>query len=115
MGRILLAALTALALASCSATSTQTAATVATAVASSIAPACATASQTLGVAQGTVKGGALNTVNSIGTYVTAACATGEAMAAIATNPDTVAWLGQLNAGLGALVQAAKAPSSAPAS
>lgn len=72
-----------------------------------VTTACNIAGQASAIAQNTVKGGALNTVNNIGAYVSAACGTASAIAAIANEPTTLAWLNQLTGGLGALTSAAK--------
>lgn len=71
---------------------------------------CPLVQQSAAIAGNTVKGGAANTVADISTYVTAACATQTAIAALAQNQGTVDWLNQLQGGLGALTAAAKAPS-----
>jgi len=76
-------------------------------VAADVATACSVASQAAGIAKGTVKGGALATVDNLTAYVTGACGTAEAVAAVAQQPGTVAWLNQIAGGLGALTQAAK--------
>lgn len=77
-------------------------------VAADATTACSVVLQNGKIAQAIVKGGALDTVNSIvNDYAIPACATESAIAAIAGNPGTVAWLNQLAGGLGALAQAAK--------
>lgn len=80
-------------------------------ISADVATACSVASQAAGIAKGTVKGGALNTVDNLSAYVSGACGTAEAIAAVASNAGTVAWLNQLAGGLGALTQAAKTPAA----
>jgi hypothetical protein len=76
--------------------------------------ACQEALASASLAQGSLKGGALNTANSIATYVTAGCAGEQAIAAIANDPSTLAWLGQLKGQLDALKATQAAAPNAPA-
>lgn len=63
--------------------------------AGAIQTACNDATAAASAAQSQLKGGALNTANSIAAYVSAACGTADAIAAVAQNPTTAEWLGTL--------------------
>ncbi len=99
----------ALALAACTAAEIQTGATA-------VELACQDAAAAGSQAQAAAKGGALNTVNGIvANYVTPACGTAEAIAAIAADPTTAEWLGSLSGQLTTLAgaQSASGAPSAP--
>lgn len=74
-----------------------------------LASACADAQIALATAQGTVKGGALSTVNSIGGYIQQGCGTAASAQKLASDPTSLQWLGQMIGVLNTL-----APASAPA-
>lgn len=78
-------------------------------VAQDVANACADAQSVLGSAQANLHGGALNTANSIGAYITAGCGTAESIAQIAQNSGTVEWLGQMVGQLSALITGSSSP------
>lgn len=73
--------------------------------ASAVQTACKDATAAAGTAQSQLKGGALDTANSIATYVTASCGTADAIAAVAQNPTTAEWLGTLTGQLQTLTAA----------
>jgi len=95
---IFLAAIIGLAAFRCTPAQIQTATTE---ISAGITAACGDATQTLAVAQTQAKGGALNTVNNLAPYVIGACATAQAVAALAQNSGTLQWLGQLTGMLSA--------------
>lgn len=70
--------------------------------ASAVQTACNDATAAASSAQVQLKGGARNTANTIASYVTAACGTADAVAAVAQNPTTAEWLGTLTGQLTAL-------------
>jgi len=72
-------------------------------VASDVANACTDAETIYQAASSQLHGGALNTANSIGTYITSACSTAQAIAQVAQNSGTVQWLGQMIGQLQALI------------
>lgn len=72
------------------------------AVPAELAAACATASSAAAIAQATVKGGAVNTVNNVAGYITAGCATGEAVASLAADPSSTDWVKGLTAQINAV-------------
>jgi len=92
-------------LASCSATQVASTQTALAAIPADLAAACATAQKASGIASATVKGGAANTVANITQYVTAGCATGEAIATLAADPTSTAWLNGMTATLTAATPA----------
>jgi hypothetical protein len=69
--------------------------------------ACITAIQASNTAAGLTKGGAANTVASINAYLVAGCATADAVAKLAADPTSVAWLNQQTGALQAIAAAAK--------
>ena len=84
-------------LAACSTAQLAQTQAVITAVPSDVAGACAVVNKNEGIAQGVLKGGAANTVASVTPYIDSVCATSEAMAAVANDPTTAAWIKGLNA------------------
>ena len=72
-------------------------------VAAASQAACTDATSVGAQAQAQAKGGALNTVNSIVGYVNSVCSSADKVAAAATNPSTVQWVGQLAGELQAIV------------
>lgn len=78
---------------------------------SDVIAACSDATAAAATAQAQLKGGALNTANATASYVTAACGTADAIAAVISNPTTAQWLGQLTQGLNDLVTGTKAAAS----
>lgn len=72
-----------------------TQAQVQTAVAD-VQAACVAANQALMLAQAIAHGGALQTVNDVGKYITASCSTADAVAVLAANPTSVQWLNTLS-------------------
>ena len=97
------AALAAAVLAACSSAQVQSSA-------AAVQTACTDAQAAAKTAQSQLAGGALNTANSVATYVTAACGTADAVAAVAANPTTAEWLGTLTGQLQALTAPAKSGS-----
>jgi hypothetical protein len=79
-------------LAGCGSDSLKTAQTVASLAVPAVQAACADAMGAAQVAGTTVKGGAANTVSQISTYVVAGCATAQAIAALARDSSSIAWL-----------------------
>lgn len=77
------------------ATTVQTAVTDTQTALADVQKACNVATTALSVAQAVLKGGALDTVNAVGAYVTASCSTASAIATLAANPTSVAWLNTL--------------------
>lgn len=57
--------------------------------------ACHVAETALVAAQAVAKGGALDTVNSVGAFITASCDTADSVATLAADPTSVAWLATL--------------------
>jgi outer membrane murein-binding lipoprotein Lpp len=64
-------------------------------------------------AQANVKGGAANTVSGIAAYVDAGCSAADKVAAIASDPNTLQWLGQMQGQLQTLIDVAKGKTAAP--
>lgn len=95
----LIALVAAVALAGCSTAQVASTQAVLTAIPADLAAACATASSAAAIAQATVKGGAANTVSNVASYVTAGCATGQAIATLAADPSSTAWVEGLTAQL----------------
>jgi hypothetical protein len=61
--------------------------------------ACNDATAAAATARTQLKGGALGTADTIASYVTAACGTADAIAAVTQDPTTAEWLGTLTAQL----------------
>jgi hypothetical protein len=79
-------------LAGCTAAEVQTAQTDLSASVTAVQAACADAMAAAKLAAATARGGAVNTVNSISSYITAGCATAQAVASLAANSSSVVWL-----------------------
>jgi hypothetical protein len=92
-------------LGACSSAQVASTQTILAAIPADLAAACATAQKASGIASAVVKGGAANTVASISQYVTAGCSTGEAIATLAADPTSTAWLNGLTASLTAATPA----------
>ena len=88
----LLAIAAAIALAGCSTAQVAQTQAVLAAVPAELAAACSAASSAAANARATVNGGAANTVSNVSSYVTAGCATGEAIAALAADPSSTEWV-----------------------
>jgi len=95
-------------LAACSAAQTASTGQAVTTGLSAIETACLAAEQAKVTAQALVKGGAANTVAAVGAYVDAGCTTAAALNALASNPTSQEWLGQLT---GTLNTIAKPPAT----
>ena len=93
----------ALALGACTTAQLQTAVTAAQ---QDIVTACNDAHTVVGQAQAQLKGGALDTANNIGAYVAGACGSAEGIAAVASSPTGLQWLGQLIGAVKALINPA---------
>lgn len=92
-----------LGVASCTPAQVQTAQTTVAA----LQIACTEAQAAGSLASGVVKGGAANTVATINSYVTPACATTDAIAKLAADPSSLAWIGQQTGALKTLAAVAK--------
>lgn len=92
-----------LGVASCTPAQVQTAQTTVAA----LQIACTEAQAAGSLASGAVKGGAANTVISVRGYVDAACATTDAIAKLAQDPSSLAWVGAQTGALKTLVAVAK--------
>lgn len=99
-----------LALGACSTTQIQTATA---AVQALVADACKGAQTAQAQAALVVKGGAANTVANLGAYVAGACASASTIAAVAADPTTTAWLGDLQGQFKALTSIATGATPAP--
>lgn len=86
----------------CTASQLQTAQTDASAVVTALNDACKGALTAAATAQGQLKGGALNTANSVAQYVVAGCQSEATIAALATSPSSIAWVGSLTGTLNTL-------------
>jgi hypothetical protein len=106
MKRILFAAAALLALASCSPSQVAQTQAALSASVTAVQAACKDAQAAGAVARDTVKGGAVATVNTINTYVLAGCGTAQAVAALAADSSSVAWLGEQTGQLKAAAQPA---------
>lgn len=73
-----------------------------TAATTAVQAACTDALTAGNVAAASTKGGAANTVASINQYVVAGCQTAQAVAALAANSSSVAWLEQQTGALQAV-------------
>lgn len=69
--------------------------------------ACTEAQAAGSLASGVVKGGAANTVATINSYLAPACATTDAIAKLAADPSSLAWIGQQTGALKTLAAVAK--------
>jgi hypothetical protein len=74
--------------------------------ASAVQTACNDALTAANTAEAQLKGGALNTAHAVAAYVTAACGTADAVAAVAQNPSSAEWLGTLTGELTTLSSSA---------
>lgn len=97
----LLAAASLLAVAACTGTQVNTAV-------ADVQAGCVAALTASNTAAGLTKGGAANTVASINTYLVAGCATADAVAKLAADPTSVAWLNQQAGALQAIAATATA-------
>jgi hypothetical protein len=96
MKSIIIASLGFAMLAGCSTTRLAQTQAVAAAIPADLAGACAIVNKNEGIASGVLKGGAANTVANVAPYIDSVCATSQAMAAVAADPTTVAWVNGLN-------------------
>jgi len=103
----------ALAVAACTAAQVQQATSVAQSIPQDVAVACGAANTVLTQAQSQVKGGALDTVNSIGTYVNAGCNTAAGLAQVAASPTGLQWVGQLIGQISAIVNPSNPSTATP--
>jgi len=99
-------------LASCSTAQVQQAVTIAQEAAGAVTDACKDYALVAAAAQTQVKGGALNTANSLISYGNSVCATAQTIASAASNPGTAAWVGQITGMISAIAKpAAPAPAA----
>lgn len=109
MKAFLIPGVAALALAGCSTADLDTASKIAAIGAASIQAACDDASTVAAKVQVQVKGGALNTANSIiSNYLAPACSSALSVAKLATDPSSQAWIGTINGQLSAILNPPKA-------
>lgn len=98
----------ALALGACSASQVSQTQSVLSASVQAVQAACTDAQAAGALASMTARGGAVATVQTINTYVLAGCGTAQAVAALAANSSSVAWLGEQTGQLKAAVKPAGA-------
>lgn len=101
--KALIASISLLALAACSTADLNKTVAVIGTVAAATQAACTDATDVAGKAQTQAKGGALNTVNNIVSYVNSVCSTATTVANAAQDPSTIQWVSNLAGMLKAIV------------